>query len=184
MSGSSRKRIVRKSLWSQISPTYRMLFGFTLIALIGFLGQTPKSVFGLQVIWPHAALWAAVGWASAGLSVRPMLLLCALGIAQDISFQGPIAVFWIVNLVTYGIAAWLAETFDAEADPIKALMIAGLAMGAGVLVLWLLASGTANHSVRVTPLVSQWLLTLLLFMPLAPLFRLGGYPGERIGARQ
>lgn len=183
MSGSS-KRMVQKSLWSQVSPTYRMLFGFCLVALIGLIGQTPKSIFGFQMIWPYAALWAAVGWASAGMSIRPMLLLCLLGIAQDISFEGPIAVFMIVNLATYGVAVWLAETFDAEADPLKALMIAGAATGVGFFVLWVLASATANHVVKAVPLIQDWMLTLILFLPLAPLFRLGGRPGSRIGASQ
>jgi len=176
--------MVRKGAWSKVSPTYRMLFGFFLVAIIGLLGQTPKAIFGLQVIWPHAALWAAVGWASVGLSVRPMLLLCVLGIAQDISFEGPIAVFWIVNFGTYGVAALLAETFDVEADPVQALMVAGVSMAIGFIILWILASGTANHGIRVLPRLQEWLFTLILFLPLAPLFRLGGHPGERIGSGQ
>lgn len=174
--------MVRKSAWSRVQPSARLWIGFALIAIVGLLGQTPKSVFGLQLIWPHAALWGAVGWASAGLSVRPMILLCVLGVAQDISFDGPIAVFWLVNLATYGLAAQLGETFDVENDAVQALMVAAVAMAAGFLVLWLLASGTANHGVRIWPRLQEWALTLLLFLPLAPLFRLGGHPGERIGA--
>lgn len=182
MSGSSNKRMVRRSAWSQITPSYRLLFGFCFICIIGLMGQTPKSIFDIQIIWPHAALWAAVGWASVGLAVRPMLLLCVLGIAQDISFDGPIAVFWIVNLIAYGIAVWLNELFDVEKDPVKALMVAGVAMGGGFVALWLLASGTADHGVRIFPRVQEWLLTLILFVPLAPMFRLGGLPGNRLGA--
>jgi len=171
------KHIGRKSAWSQVSPTYRLVFGFLVIGVVGLLGQTPKSVFGLQLIWPHAALWGAVGWAAAGLSIRPMLCLCVLGIAQDISFDGPIGVFWLVNLATYGVAAWLGETFDVEGDPVNAVLVAAFAMFAGFFVLWLLASGTANHGVRILPRVQEWLLTLLVFLPFAPLFRLGGRPG-------
>jgi len=104
MLGSSR-RVGRKTMWSRVSPSSRMWFGFLLIAVVGLLGQTPKSIFSVQIIWPYAALWGAVGWASVGLSLRPMLLLCVLGVAQDISFEGPIAVFWIMNLATYGVAA-------------------------------------------------------------------------------
>ena len=181
MSRSS-KRIVRKSPWSKIPPTYRMLIGFALIAFVGLMGQTPKSIFGIQIIWPHAALWAAVGWASVGLSLRPMLLLCLLGLAQDVSFNGPLAVFWLVNLSAYGVAAWLSETLDADKDPVQALAVAAVAMTVAFLVLWLLASGTANHAVRFIPRLQEWLVTLLLFLPIAPLFRLGGRPGLRIGA--
>lgn len=179
---ASNNNIGRKSLWSQVSPSYRLVIGFAIIGVIGLLGQTPKSFLGVQLIWPHAALWGAVGWAAAGLSIRPMLLLCFLGIAQDISFDGPVAVFMIVNLVTYGVAALLGETFDVESDPVNAVMVAATAMFAGFFLLWLLASGTANHGVRVLPRIQEWLLTLLMFVPLAPMFRLGGRPGERKGA--
>ena len=181
MAGSS-KSMARKSAWSQIAPTYRMLFGFFFICIVGLIGLTPKSIFGIQIIWPHAALWAAVGWASVGFAVRPMLLLCVLGVAQDISFDGPIAVFWIVNLLAYGIAVWLNELFDVEKDPAKGLMVAAVAMAGAFLALWLLASGTANHGVRILPRIQEWLLTLLLFLPFAPMFRLGGIPGQRLGA--
>lgn len=180
-SGSS-VNIARKSAWSRVRPSYRLWIGFGLIALIGLLGQTPKSFFWVQAIWPHAALWGAVGWASAGLSVRPMIMLCMLGVAQDISFDGPIGVFWLVNLATYGLAAQLGETFDVETDAVRALMVAAVSMAAGFIVLWFLASGTANHGVRVIPRIQEWGLTLVLFLPLAPIFRLGGRPGERIGA--
>lgn len=174
--------MVRKSLWSKVSPTYRMLIGFFLVGVVGLIGQTPKSIFGIELIWPYAALWASVGWASVGLSVRPMLLLCLLGIFQDISFDGPIAVFWIVNLSAYGMAAWFGEIFDVETDPVQALMVAAVAMATGFFVLWLLASGTADHAVRIFPRVQEGILTLLVFLPIAPLFRLGGRPGDRIGA--
>lgn len=111
-----------------------------------------------------------------------MIILCLLGVAQDISFDGPIAVFWMVNLVTYGSAAMLSQTFDVEADPLMALMVATVAMGAGFFLLWILASSTADHVVRVWPLIQQWFLTLVVFLPIAGLFRLGGLPGQRVGA--
>ena len=180
MSGS-RKRIGRRSFWSKVSPTYRMLIGFAVIAAIGLIGQTPKSIFGIQIVWPHAALWAAVGWASVGMSVRPMILLCLLGLAQDVSFNGPLAVFWIVNLSAYGVAVWASKNFDADKDPVQALLVAAVSMAAAFFVLWILASATANHAVRIIPRFQEWLITLLLFLPIAPLFRLGSRPGERGG---
>ena len=174
---------MRKSLWSNVQPTYRMLIGFGIIAIVGLLGQTPKYVFGIQIIWPHAALWAAAGWASVGMSMRPMLLLCVLGLAQDVSFSGPLAVFWIVNLSVYGAAAWMSQNFDIDKDPVQALMVASVSMAIGFVVLWLLASATANHAVRFAPRIVEWFVTLVLFLPLAPFFRLGGRPGARLGAQ-
>lgn len=181
MTGAS-KTIGRKSSWSRTGPTARMLIGVMVICLVGYLGQTPKTLLGVQLVWPHAALWAAVGWASVGLSIRPMLILCALGVAQDVSFDGPIAVFWMVNLVTYGCAAMLSQSFDVEDDPLMALMVAAVSISAGFFLLWLLASSTADHAVRVWPLLQEGVITLLFFLPVAGLFRLGGLPGQRAGA--
>lgn len=160
-----------------------MLIGFSLVALVGLVGQTPKFLFGVQIVWPHAALWAAVGWASVGMSLRPMLLLCLFGLAQDVSFSGPLAVFWIVNLSAYGVAAWLSGILDVEKDPVQALVVAAVSMAVAFFVLWLLASATANHAVRLLPRLQEWLITLLVFLPIAPVFRLGGRPGMRLGAQ-
>jgi len=169
----------RKTSWSKTPPSSRMLVGAFAICLIGFLGLTPKSIFGIDLIWPYAALWGAVGWASAGLSLRPMICLCVLGVAQDIAFDGPIGVFLLMNLVTYGVAAVMSETFDVEADALMGLMVAMVAMIAGFFVLWVLASSTVDYVVRLTPILQVWVVTLLLFLPIAGLFRLGGRPGDR-----
>ncbi|MEL7130727.1 MAG: hypothetical protein AAGK23_14395, partial [Pseudomonadota bacterium] len=133
----SRNQIIgRKSSWQRTRPTARMLVGAIIIALIGLVGLTPKTIFGVQLIWPYAGLWGAVGWASAGLALRPMLLLCLFGIAQDVFFVGPIGNFMLVNLITYGVAATLGETLDVETDPVRALMVSAVSMGAGFAALW------------------------------------------------
>ncbi|MFT5932479.1 MAG: hypothetical protein ACI93G_001568, partial [Hyphomonas sp.] len=97
-----------KSLWSQTGPTPRLLFGAFAIAAIGLLGLTPKTLFGLSIAWPYAALWGAVGWGRVGLSLRPMVFLIIFGLIQDISFNAPLGCFVIVNLVVYGFSAWIA----------------------------------------------------------------------------
>ena len=168
-----------KSAWSRARPNTRLLAGAALIALVGLIGLTPKSLFDLDLIWPYAALWGAAGWASAGLSLRPMLILCVFGVAQDISFHSPIGSFMLVNLATYGTAALVSETLDVEADPVKALLVAGLAMAVGFAVMWFMASAAADHAVRLLPVLSVFVVTLFLFVPFARLFRLGGRPGER-----
>lgn len=176
------RSIARKSSWSRTPPSSRLMVGTFLIALVGFLGLTPKSVLGIHLIWPYAALWGAVGWASSGLSLRPMICLFALGIAQDISFDATIGVFVLVNLGTYGVAAVLSETFDVETDPVMGLMVAALAMSAGFVVLWVLASSSVDYAIRLLPLLEALAVTLLLFLPVAGLFRLGGRPGDRAAA--
>ncbi len=173
------RSFVRKSSWSQTPPTSRLLVGVLLIAGVGFLGLTPHTAFDIKLIWPHAALWGAVGWASVGLSLRPMLFLCAFGFAQDIAFNSPIAVFMIVNLATYGVAASFSGMFDVDTDPVKGLIVAAIAMAVGFFLLWVLASGTVDYVIPLTPLLQAWFVTLLLYLPIATLFQLGGVPGER-----
>jgi len=176
---SSSKAMARRSSRTRSSPNTRLLTGAALISLVGLIGLTPKSLFGLDLVWPYAALWGAVGWASAGLSIRPMLILCAFGIAQDISFTSPFGSFMLVNLATYGAASLVSETLDVETDPVKAVLVAALSMAVGFTVMWMMASAQADHAVRVLPVLFAFAVTLLTFIPVAPLFRLGGRPGER-----
>lgn len=173
------RSLARRSKWARTNPNTRLVAGAALIALVGLIGLTPKTVFGLGIVWPYAALWGAAGWASAGLSIRPMLILCVFGIAQDISFASPFGSFMLVNLATYGAAALVGETLDVEADPVKAMLVAAFAMAVGFALMWFMASAKADHAVRVLPRLLEFAMTLLIFLPVAPLFRLGGRPGER-----
>ena len=178
MAGSSRSAM-RKSAWGRTDPNMRLLAGAALITLVGLTGLTPKSIFGLELIWPYAALWGAVGWASAGLSMRPMLFLCLFGLAQDMSFVSPIGSFMLVNLATYGAAALVSDTLDVEADPIKAVLVAAFAMAVGLTLMWIMASANADYAVSLFPVLLVFVVTLVFFVPVAPLFRLGRRPGER-----
>ena len=173
------RSLARKSAWSRTNPNTRLLAGAALIAIVGLIGLTPKTFFGFGLVWPYAALWGAAGWASAGMSIRPMLILCLFGVAQDISFVSPIGSFMLVNLATYGAAALVGETLDVESDPIKAMLVAAFAMAVGFAVMWFMASAQADHAVKVLPRLLEFAITLLIFVPAAPLFRLGGRPGER-----
>ena len=170
---------IRNSAWARTRPNTRLLAGAALISLIGLAGLTPKSVFGLELVWPFAALWGAAGWASAGLSIRPMVLLCIFGLAQDMSFVSPFGSFMLVNLVTYGAAALVSESLDVEADPVKAMLVAAFAMAVGFTLMWMMASAKADYAVNLLPVILTYLVTLGLFVPVVPLFRLGGRPGER-----
>lgn len=179
--GNARGYVGRKSSWQRTRPSARLLFGVLLISIVGLAGLTPKSIMGVQLLWPYAALWGAVGWASVGLSLRPMIILAGFGIAQDVMSVAPLGSFLLINLVTYAIAATLSETFDVEGDAARAFMVSSVSMAGGFIILWMLASSTADHVVGLAPILGVYLLTLLLFVPLAGLFRLGGRPGEKAG---
>ncbi|KCZ92856.1 hypothetical protein [Hyphomonas johnsonii] len=171
----------RKSLWSQTGPTLRLLFGAFAIAAIGLLGLTPKTLFGLSIAWPYAALWGAIGWGRVGLSIRPMVILIVFGLIQDISFNAPLGCFVIVNLIVYGLSAAIAETFDVMNEPLVAVVSPVLLFIAGFLVLWLLASSLEDHAVRATPLFAAFLTTGLIYALGHKVFDLGRAPGQSAG---
>lgn len=171
----------RKSLWSIKGPTPRLLFGAFAIAAIGLLGLTPKTMFGLSIAWPYAALWGAVGWGRVGMSLRPMILLIAFGLIQDISFNAPLGCFVIVNLVVYGFSAWIAGMFDVMNEPLVAVIAPILQFISGFLVLWLMASALEDHAVRATPLFAAFLTTGVIYAACHRLFDLGRAPGESVG---
>lgn len=171
----------RKSIWSSTGPTPRLLFGAFAIAAIGLLGLTPKTLFGLSIAWPYAALWGAVGWGRVGMSLRPMVLLIAFGLIQDISFNAPLGCFVIVNLVVYGFSAWIAGMFDVMNEPLVAVIAPILQFISGFLVLWLMASALEDHAVRATPLFAAFLTTGVIYAACHRLFDLGRAPGEPVG---
>ena len=170
-----------KSLWSRTGPTPRLIFGAFAIATVGLLGLTPKELFGVSIAWPHAALWGAVGWGRVGLSFRPMIILIAFGLMQDIAFHAPLGCFVIVNLITYGASAAIAGTFDVENEPIVGVVAPVLLFLGAFFFLWLLASTLQDHAVRFLPLLLAGLTTGGVYAVGHKVFDLGRKPGELSG---
>ena len=180
MAGSSLKRRPR-SLWSRTGPTYRLLFGVFAIASIGLLGLTPKSLLGIQIAWPYAALWGAVGWGRVGLSLRPMFFLILFGFVQDVSFNAPLGCFVIINLTVYGMSALISDTFDVNSEPLIAVLSPAVMLGAAFFLLWAMASILEDHPVRAMPLITSLLMTGLGYALTQKMFDLGRRPGEMAG---
>ena len=161
------------SRWSRLSSDTRLLVGTAIIVLVGLAGQTPKSLFGLQIIWPHAALLGAAGWGLSGHRFRPMTVLILLGLVQDISFEANLGCFVIVNLVTYAATAYAAELYDAGNDPLIRAVIPTFSIALGFFVLWAVASATTGQVAEVRSLVGAFAMTLGLHFLLARFFDLG-----------
>ena len=177
-----RVKAKQASSWSRTGPTGRLIIGTIIISIVGIFGLMPIKLLGVTITWPYAALWGAAGWGMAGLAFRPMLILAALGLAQDVSFNAPIGSFILVNLVAYGLSASAQGTFDTKRDPILGTLIPVTVIVAGFSVLWLLASTESDHAVRFVPLLMAMFVTLALYFPLSGLFHLDGAVRKRAGS--
>lgn len=173
----------RRSFWRSLGPTPRLVIGFLVICVVGIFGLTEKSLFGIAIPWPHAALWGAVGWGMVGLSLRPMLALTVLGFAQDVAFVAPLGCFVLVNLAIYGMSAALVNAIDPDTDPVLSWLAPVGLIGVGFFGLWIVASSVADHAVQVWPLLLSYLTTAGLYFFISGLFRLGRAPGEAAGQR-
>jgi hypothetical protein len=171
----------QRTLWSQAGPTPRLIFGALIIAVIGILGMTPKALLGVPIAWPFAALWGAIGWGRAGLSLRPMLLLVIFGLMQDIISNAPLGCFAMINLIIYGLSAGIADQTDGMRDTLVAVVGPIVLMVVAFLLVWGFASITNDHLVRGWPLLTSFLTTGLIFALGHAIFDLGRRPGEAAG---
>jgi hypothetical protein len=170
----------QRGLWSGLGPTPRLIAGALIVVLIGLLGMTPKSVYGLLIPWPYAALWGAVGWGRVGLSTRPMLLLIAFGFAQDFGFHTPLGCFALVNLIIYGLSSAIADNLDVR-DPLVALVGPTILFFVAFILIWIMASLLGNHVVAMLPLLTPILFTGALYGLAHTAFDLGRKPGQIMG---
>jgi len=170
-----------QGLWARSSSDARLLVGTVIIVIIGLWGQTPKSLFSMPIIWPHAALLGAAGWGLSGHRFRPMTILVILGLMQDVSFEANLGCFVIVNLVTYGITAYAAELYDAGNDPLIRAVIPVFSIAIGFLVLWIVASVTSSQVAAIRSLVGAFAMTVGLHVLIGRFFVLGVRAGEHLG---
>lgn len=164
--------------WHMAGPNTRLVIGTILIVAIMLFGLTPRSIFEQELAWPYAALIGAVGWARVGLSIRPMLVLCALGLLQDLISMAPLGCFMMVNLMTYGLYAAMVGALDTEHDPVLARLLPFVSLLAGIISVWLIASALADHAVSLLPLIGVWLTTSVIYALLQPVFDLNRRPGD------
>ena len=158
--------------WEGARPRTRLAFGAVFVIVIGMVGLTPKSLFGLPLAWPYLGLIAAVGWGRSGIAFVPMALLLLFGFAQDAS-QAPWGSHGLANLLTYGLAAMVTQMADTERSPILSFFLPVVTLFVGITLVWLVASISSGHAVRVTPLLTAYFATLVVHMVIAPLFDLG-----------
>ena len=169
-------------IWGETGPTSRFLIGTGLVALIGLVGLTPKTLFGTELVWPYASLVAAVGWGRSGLGFRPMVVLVLFGFAQDVSAYAPLGCFGFINLATFGASSMIARAFDRDRAPLITTLAPIVLYAAGFLLVWLFASFSGNHLIQVSPLMNVFVVTYILHILTAPIFDLGRRVGSLAGS--
>ena len=169
------------SVWHEAGPTSRLIAGTLIVIAVGVIGLTPKTLFDTELVWPYAALVAAVGWGRSGLAFRPMALLVLLGIAQDVSAYAPLGCFGFINLSAFGLSAFVHRTFDRERSPVITTVAPVLIYAAAFALVWLFASFNSNHLVQTAPLINAYVVTYILHIAAAPAFDLGRRVGPLAG---
>ena len=158
--------------WEAARPRLRLLIGALVVLVIGMVGLTPKSFFGVPLAWPYVGLIAAVGWGRSGIAFGPMVLLVLFGFAQDAS-QAPWGSHGLANLLIFGLSAMVHQMFDTERTPFLSFILPVVTLFSGIALVWIVASISSGHIVRVTPLLTAYFATLVVHMLIAPLFDLG-----------
>lgn len=158
--------------WEAARPRSRLLIGVLVVALIGMVGLTPKSLFGVPLAWPYVGLIAAVGWGRSGIGFGPMVVLVMFGFAQDAS-QAPWGSHGLANLLTFGLSAMVHQMFDTERTPFLSFILPVVTLFSGITLVWFVASISSGHFVRVTPMLTAYFATLVVHMLISPLFDLG-----------
>lgn len=157
--------------WEHARPRSRLVIGALVVALIGLVGLTPKSFFGVPLAWPYVGLIAAVGWGRSGLGFGPMVFLLLFGFAQDAS-QAPWGSHGLANLLTYGFSAMVTQMADTERTPLLSFALPVVTLFFGIALVWLTASISSGHLVRITPMLTAYFATLVVHMLISPLFDL------------
>lgn len=158
--------------WDAARPRARLTVGVVVVVLIGLVGLTPKSLFGVPLAWPYVGLIAAVGWGRSGIGFGPMVLLVMFGFAQDAS-QAPWGSHGLANLLTFGLSAMVHQMFDTERTPFLSFILPVVTLFSGITLVWFVASISSGHFVRVTPMLTAYFATLVVHMLISPLFDLG-----------
>jgi len=157
--------------WENARPRSRLIVGTVVVAIIGLVGLTPKTFFGVPLAWPYVGLIAAVGWGRSGLGFGPMVFLVMFGFAQDAS-QAPWGSHGLANLLAYGLAAQVSQMVDTERTPLLSFALPVVTLFFGITIVWLSATISSGHLVRITPLLTAYFATLVAHMLVSPLFDL------------
>lgn len=168
MSGYSSSK---PSAWSRTGSTARLIVGTLFVLLVGYVGVVFIAPTGLDVFWPYAPLWAAVGWGAGRLSFRPAVALGVIGLAMDLVNDAPIGCWSSILLLAFLTASIFRQR--ALTDKTGVIRFAGDVASfilSFLFARWLMGSYLGGVETR--DIVGGFLSAALLYYPLRPLFRL------------
>ncbi len=161
----------KPSVWGRTGSTARLVIGTLFVILIGYVGVVYIAPTGLDVFWPYAPLWAAVGWGASRLSFRPAVALVGIGLMMDLVVDAPVGCWSSILLVAFLMASFFRQ--QALTDRTGVIRFAGDVSGFVLSFLfarWLM--GAYLGGVETRDLIGGFLSAALLYYPLRPLFRL------------
>ena len=144
----------KPSTWGRTGSTARLIIGAIFVLFVGYIGVVFIAPTGLDVFWPYAPLWAAVGWGASRLSFRPAGALALLGLIMDFL---------------------TASIFRQQALTDKTGVIRFFGDVSGFVLSFMFARwlmGSYLGGVETREIIGGFLSAALLYYPLRPLFRL------------
>lgn len=167
MSGFANK----PSAWGRTGSTARLIIGAIIVLFVGYIGVVFIAPTGLDVFWPYAPLWAAVGWGASRLSFRPAGALALLGLIMDLVTDAPVGCWSSILLVAFLTASIFRQ--QALTDKTGVIRFFGDVSGFVLSFMfsrWLMGSYLGGVETR--EIIGGFLSAALLYYPLRPLFRL------------
>lgn len=118
---------------------------------------------------PAFALIPVFFWATYKPDLLPIPVVFALGLGQDFATAGPVGLWAIVFLLTYGVTLWQREQIEGQPLRVQWLGFAA-ATAVGLLAGWFLASVYFSRFITPLPSLTQAATTVFIFPLIAWLF--------------
>ncbi len=147
----------------------RFVTSILLVLLTGYLGLVLAPFVGLSNVWPLAGLWAAIGWGGSRSGFLKLALLVAFGLIADIVTEAPLGCWVAIHLTVFIVAGIFSHQGIGDRTGLASLAGDALSLLAGfVASTWLIL--VIADSVSITLLITQFLVTAALYIPLRRLY--------------
>lgn len=151
------------------SSILQLLLGTLVVVTVGYAGIMLAPAFGLTAFWPYAGLWAALGWGTGRVSLKPVFALIFLGLAADLILGAPLGCWVSIHLFCF----MIVTLFQKRAASDKTGIIRLLAFSTGLLSSFLFARwimGAFLGEMTTGDILGGFLSAALLYLFVRPIF--------------